>query len=98
MKAFFQGMVLSVLALGGPAALAWNAEGHQTVGAIADSLLAGTHAGKEVRKILGRGGTLQRAALWADCAQGVGKNKKTGGYHYVVNPKFKGSAPFESAA
>ena len=98
MKVLFQGMVLSILALGGPAALAWNAEGHQTVGAIADSLLAGTHAGKEVKKILGTGGTLQRAALWADCAKGVVKNKKTGVYHYVVSPMFKVCAPFESAA
>src|SRR5258706_2547757 len=91
-------MVVGAFVLGGTGALAWNAEGHQTVGAIADSLLAGTHAGKEVRKILGRGGTLQRAALWADCAKGVVRNKKTGVFHYVVSSGFKVCAPFESTA
>jgi hypothetical protein len=98
MKVFIQGIAVSVLALGGSGALAWNAEGHQTVGAIADSLLAGTNAGKEVKKILGSSGTLQLASLWADCAKGVVKNKKTGVFHYVVSSKFKVCAPFESAA
>ena len=91
-------MVVGVFALGGTGALAWNAEGHQTVGAIADALLVGTHAGKEVKKILRGDGTLQLAALWADCAKGVVRNKKTGVFYYVVSSRFKVCAPFESAA
>ncbi len=98
MKAFFHGMVVGAFVLGGTGALAWNAEGHQTVGAIADALLVGTHAGKEVKKILGGNETLQLAALWADCAKGVVRNKKTGVFHYVVSSGFKVCAPFESTA
>ena len=49
---------------------AWGPEGHQTVGAIADRLLAGKAAGWIAGQILG-GMTLRNAALWADCAKGV---------------------------
>ena len=34
-------------------ALAWGAPGHETVGAIADQLIAGTHAQTHVQAILG---------------------------------------------
>ena len=50
-------------------AAAWGPDGHQTVGAIADQLIAGTPTGKKVRKILGS--TLQTASAWADCARAV---------------------------
>ncbi len=77
---------------------AWNAQGHQTVGAIADSLLAGTNAGNEVKKILGSGETLKTAALWADCAKGVVHSKKSGLFHFVVSPRFPECAPFQTTA
>jgi hypothetical protein len=40
-----------------------------TVGTIADSLITGTKAAKQVRDILGT--NLRTASVWADCAKGV---------------------------
>lgn len=57
------------LLLPSPAALAWGPHGHQTVGGIADQLLAGSNTARQVRSILGS--NLQTAAVWADCAKGV---------------------------
>lgn len=78
-------------------ALAFGPAGHQTVGAIADTLIAGTHAGIEVKKILGAGATLMTAALWADCAKGVKKNA-AGVFHFIVNSRFSECTPFQTAA
>lgn len=50
-------------------AMAFGPEGHMAVGGIADELLQGTRAAKEVRRILGS--TLRTASVWADCAKGV---------------------------
>lgn len=61
------GLAIAALA-SGPAA-AWNAAGHESVGGIADQLIKGTPTGKRVTAILG--GTLQNAAIWADCAKSV---------------------------
>lgn len=62
---------LAALTAGLPgSARAWGSEGHQIIGAMADSLLAGTRAGKEVRRIL-PGSSLQAMAVWADCVKGV---------------------------
>jgi len=47
---------------------AWGNEGHQTIGAMADRLLQGKNAAKHVRELLD-GGTLERYAIWADCAK-----------------------------
>ena len=49
---------------------AWGPDGHHTVGAIADRLLAGTNAATQVHAILGTL-NLQDAAVWPDCAKGV---------------------------
>jgi len=57
-------------ALFATAASAWGPDGHHTVGAIADRLIAGTHAQARVRALLG-GLALEQAAVWADCAKGV---------------------------
>ena len=65
------GLVIAVLATG-PAA-AWNAAGHESVGGIADQLIKGTPTGKRVTAILG--GSLQNAAIWADCAKSVTRVK-----------------------
>jgi len=67
--------LLSVTLLVGAAlvsrnAQAWGPDGHHTVAAIADKLLAGTNAAAQVRTILGTV-SLVDAAVWADCAKGV---------------------------
>jgi hypothetical protein len=49
---------------------AWGPDGHNTVGAIADQLLAGTPVGRKAKSVLG-GMSLRDAAVWADCARGV---------------------------
>jgi len=49
---------------------AWGPDGHHTVGALADRLIAGTNAESQVKAIL-NGLTLADAAVWADCAKGV---------------------------
>lgn len=54
-------------------AQAFGPHGHQTVGGIADQLLAGSPTAKSVRSLLGS--NLQLAAVWADCAKGVGQVK-----------------------
>jgi hypothetical protein len=51
-------------------ACGWSAPGHQSVGAIADHLIAGSRAAAQVDQILG-GRSLQTVAVWADCARDV---------------------------
>lgn len=77
------------------AVLAWNSDGHQTVGAIADQLIAGTPTATQVRKILGS--TLRTAAVWADCAKGV-VHGSDGTFKYVINPRYKECLPYETTA
>jgi len=50
-------------------ALAWGAAGHETVGAIADQLIAGTNAQTHVQAILGNDLSLSDASTWADCVK-----------------------------
>lgn len=52
-------------------ALAWDDQGHELIGAIADAALANSKAGLQARQILGYG--LHSAAKWADCVRGVQK-------------------------
>jgi hypothetical protein len=59
-----------IAALATTCASAWGPDGHHTVGAIADRLVAGTRAQARVRELLG-GLSLEQAAVWADCAKGV---------------------------
>ena len=53
----------------------WSSNGHQTVGAIADALIAGHRAAKQVASILGTAQgkqlTLSDVAVWADCVRNV---------------------------
>ncbi|PHV06373.1 hypothetical protein CSQ96_16180 [Janthinobacterium sp. BJB412] len=64
-------ILLSALA-GAPAlALAFGADGHQQVGAIADALLKNSRAEQEVKRLLGEL-DLRTVAVWADCARAVG--------------------------
>ena len=60
---------LAIAAFAAAPAAAWNAAGHESIGGIADQLIKGTPTGKRVSTILG--GTLQNAAIWADCAKSV---------------------------
>jgi hypothetical protein len=75
---------------------AWGPVGHETVGAVADKLIAGTHAGVEVRKILG--GTLQTASVWADCAKGVQQASVGAPFKYTGAGHYPECAVYENAA
>ncbi len=80
-------------------ALAWGNDGHRAVGAIADQLLKGSNAQKQVAALLLPGESLESVANWADCVKGtycgpqtpemvayVGANPKHGEYHYTDIP------------
>lgn len=84
---------LCVALWSGPAA-AWGAYGHQTVGAIADQLIAGTPTASKVRQILGS--NLQTASVWADCARSV--ELVQGQWSYTEPGKYKECAIFENEA
>jgi hypothetical protein len=86
-------IVLLVAAGTAGPAWSWSAEGHKTVGAIADQLLHGTHAGTEVSTLLG-GGHLQDAAVWPDCAKGV--VTKNGKYVYAPKGSFAECKRYET--
>jgi hypothetical protein len=80
------------------AAFAWGVAGHESVGALADRLIAGRRAEVEVRKLLQPGESLQSVSMWADCAKGfcgeltpeladfVRRNPHHGHYHYTDVP------------
>ncbi len=76
-------------------AFGWGADGHHTIGAIADRMIAGSNAEKQVRLIIGDV-TLQDAAVWADCAKGV--VQKGDSCRYEINPQhpYKECALFET--
>lgn len=73
-------------------ALAWNAQGHQEVGAIADRMIAGSHAEQWVKYLLGER-SLQTVSVWADCAKGV-KSSDDATLAYQDNPQYAECAPF----
>jgi S1/P1 Nuclease len=75
-------------------AQAYGPDGHHTVGAIADKLLAGTHAADEVEALLGDL-SLQDAAVWADCAKGVNPAQN---YAYTASGRFPECKIFETDA
>jgi hypothetical protein len=81
---------------------AWSSNGHQTVGAIADALIAKHRAAQQVASILGKAQgkqlTLSAVAVWADCIRSV--HPGTNGKPFTYNPgKFKepACAIFEDA-
>jgi hypothetical protein len=80
-------------------ALAWGNDGHRAVGAIADKLIRGSNAQKQVAALLQPGESLESIANWADCVKGtlcgeqtpemveyVGANPKHSEYHYTDVP------------
>lgn len=76
-------------------AMAWSSAGHQAVGAIADRLLEGSHAGEMVRKTLG-GMDLKTVAVWADCVKGT-TSKDGVSFSYRTDPqRFAECQPFAS--
>lgn len=72
---------------------AWSALGHETVGAIADRLIAGSPTARAVDAILGM--DLRTASVWADCVKGV--SQQDGTWHYRVNERYSECRPFEDA-
>lgn len=78
-------------------AWAWGHAGHQLVGSLADELIAGTPAAKQVAAILGSDvNDLKTAAPWADCVRDV-QRRASGAYVYNAQGKFHSPAciPFE---
>jgi hypothetical protein len=80
-------------------ALAWGRDGHRAIGAIADKLLKGTHAQKEIALLLKPGESLELVSNWADCVKGdfcgeqtqemldyVSGNPQHDKYHYTNVP------------
>lgn len=88
-----------VAVVGGTAkgARAWGPDGHKTVAAIADQLIAGTNAAQQVRAILGAT-SLEDAAVWADCAKGVQAKGTPLVFSYEGAGTFLECAPFETTA
>jgi len=84
-------IVALALAIFAPEVWAWGSDGHQTVGAIADSLLRGTNAEKQVLSILGQSKGaqihLQQAAIWPDCVRDVGTD-----FQYNEHAKYRDAA------
>jgi hypothetical protein len=80
-------------------ALAWGADGHRAVGAIADQIIAGSNAQRHVAALLLPGESLEKIATWPDCVKGtscgpqtqemldyVAANPQHGEYHYTDVP------------
>lgn len=81
-------------------ALAWGHEGHRVVGSIAEKLIKGSNAEKQVQALLLPGETLESITNWADGAKGgvgypaptpeqaeyTAVNPKHDEYHYVNIP------------
>jgi hypothetical protein len=76
------------------AALAWNSDGHQIVGAIADESPQ-PNAKQKVSSILGV--DLRTAAPWLDCVMSVHR-LEDGSLKYIVEPRFEAPCtPFAQA-
>jgi hypothetical protein len=75
-------------------ASAWGPAGHHTIGAIADRLIAGSNAAKHVARLL-HGGTLQDAAVWADCARAIDPAEN---YAYTSPGRYPECAIYETPA
>jgi hypothetical protein len=66
---FYRFAVLFAFCSAAAGAFAWGDEGHRTIGAIADTLVAGTPAANHVHDLLGDE-TLSTASIWADQVKG----------------------------
>ncbi|HET9645101.1 MAG TPA: S1/P1 nuclease [Burkholderiaceae bacterium] len=63
-------LLVSVWIAFAPNAFGWGNSGHQTVGAIADRLIANSNAADGVKALLQPGESLESISIWADCAKG----------------------------
>lgn len=79
-------------ALSCASAWAYGPNGHMAVGTIADAMIAGTPAARQVRRILGS--NLRTAAVWADCAKGVSPTT----FKYAGAGRFPECAIYENPA
>ncbi len=52
-------------------AAAWGGDGHRVVGAMADQLIKGSAAQRQVAALLAPGESLEKIANWADCVKGT---------------------------
>ncbi|HEX8954732.1 MAG TPA: S1/P1 nuclease [Burkholderiaceae bacterium] len=75
-------------------ALAWNAQGHQEVGAVADRMIAGTRAEQWVHALLGER-NLETVSVWADCAKAT-RSADDVNFVYQDNPKYAECAVFNT--
>ncbi|MFZ6649523.1 S1/P1 nuclease [Undibacterium sp. TJN25] len=91
MKKYFLALLFSALCLP-QFSFAFGPDGHQSIGAVADALLAGTKAGEKVKTLLG-GATLEKMSIWADCAKGVSPDKD---FAYTSAGRYPECAPFET--
>ena len=66
---FLARIIFSCLTCYATAAFGWGDEGHKTIGAMADKLIAGTSAATHVHELLGDE-TLSTASVWADQVKG----------------------------
>jgi len=62
-------VILLLVSCGATTAFGWGEEGHKTIGAMADKLIAGTPAAVHVHDLLGDE-TLSTASIWADQVKG----------------------------
>jgi S1/P1 Nuclease len=75
-------------------AFAWNANGHEIVGAIADEML---HSNAQQQVAANLGVNLKTAGPWLDCVKSV-HHYADGTFHYVVEPAFEEPCkPFASS-
>lgn len=75
--------VMSLLCLPSTS-FAWGADGHQNVGAIADTLIKGSKAEQKVKAILGSS-SLEQISVWADCVKGISPEKE---FSYTSTGRF----------
>ncbi len=94
MKKLLLGSLLSAAVAMPGLAFAWGADGHQSIGAVADKLLEGTKAGAQVKAILA-GQTLEKVSVWGDCVKGIDPQKD---FAYTSMGRYPECAPFETQA
>ncbi|MBB1201823.1 hypothetical protein EGM70_16195 [Enterobacteriaceae bacterium 89] len=76
--------------------LAWDSQGHQVIGQIADELIKGSHAETEVKKIIGPNGTLAFISGWADCVKSVKLNPGDSSFYYDSKKSFPECDKYEN--
>jgi hypothetical protein len=90
-------LALAISLLAAQQAWGWGHPGHQLVGSLADELIAGTPAAKQVAAILENDiKDLKTAAPWPDCVRDV-ERRASGKYVYNAHSKYHSPAcvPFE---